>query len=599
MKQTLPYLIPQPKSMKLDPRGSQLIIAAPAGDVKDELPLKAVRDASIASQGYRLSIRPSGIQLRVSDQRGLDYGLLTLTQLLRQYANEAKGAIALPCMEITDAPDFEHRGFMLDISRGRVPKLETLFALVDLLRVLKYNHFQLYIEHTYAFKKHPLLGKGHSPISAVELKKLDKYCRANGIEFAPNLQSFGHAAHILKHKKYHHLAESEFRGGWTLSPVESGTYKLLEELYKDFLPNFSHRPYFNVGCDETWDLGRGKSKPLTEKIGLGRVYLGHLLKVHKLVRKHGRRMMFWGDIIEKYPDLVPEIPKDVVLLLWEYEAGGEEKRYRKRLEPARKAGREHWVCPGTSSWNSFFFRKENARVNIREFAKAGVAAGSTGFLLTTWGDNGHYNFLSQSFWAIAYGADCAWRAKPDAAAEKEFDERFCSLALDDDAMEFLEPLRLLGNLSRDFGVEIKNTSPERMFLTGPFPVSPLRLGVVKEIPEYNKIKKGGFVRALKNAERAAALLNKIHRRDGMLETIREEWLLGAQLAAHACKRALWFNHNHGDPNKLKAEIQVLAKDFERLWLARDRESDLRDIRAEFAATVRGYDPKNHSKISFG
>lgn len=591
------HFIPQPKKIKLTSPARWFELSADGSEFHDldprseNSPIRIEGDVKLPEDGYRLRITPKGIRISAATGRGAQYACLTLGQILAQCEDHARGIYKLPCLEITDSPDFAVRGFMLDVSRGRVPRLETLLRLVDLLAVLKYNHLELYIEHTYAFKKHPLLGKGHSPLKPADIKKLDAYCRDNGIDLVPNLQSFGHAAHILKHKKYSHLAESPFRGGWTLTPVEKGTYKLLDELYDDYLPSFSHREVFNVGCDETWDLGRGKSKKLADKIGLGRVYLGHLLKVHKLVKKRGMRMAFWGDILEHYPDLVSEIPQEVIMLLWEYEAGGEEKRYRKRLEPARKAGLERWVCPGTSTWNSFFFRKENAKVNIREFAKAGLDSGAKGFLLTTWGDNGHYNFLSQSFWAIAYGADAAWRAKPDAAAENKFDERFCSLVLDDDAGKFVGPLRLLGELVKDFGVEIKNTSPERMFFTGMFKITPLRLGVVREIGAFNKIKAAGFRKALKNAERAAALLERIKVSDEDISMVRDEWMMGARLAAHACKRALWMNHGEGNPKNLKKEIEGLAREFENIWLASDQESDLRDIRAEFKAIAKGYTRK--------
>jgi len=156
----------------------------------------------------------------------------------------------------------------------------------------------------------------------------------------------------------------------------------------------------------------------------------------------------------------------VILLNCEYEGGERAKKYRRRLEPARRAGREHWICPGTSCWNSFFFRQPNARENIRKFAQAGLEKEASGFLLTHWGDNGHYNFLSQAYWSIAYGADAAWRARPDARAEREFDDRFATIILNDPGATFVDPLRKLGTLYRDFGLEVWNTSPERMFFTG-------------------------------------------------------------------------------------------------------------------------------------
>jgi len=52
-------------------------------------------------------------------------GRRPLRQLLREYGRR------LLCLRIRDWPDFPRRGVMLDISRGRVPKLETLLDLAE------------------------------------------------------------------------------------------------------------------------------------------------------------------------------------------------------------------------------------------------------------------------------------------------------------------------------------------------------------------------------------------------------------------------------------------------------------------------------------
>ena len=72
----------------------------------------------------------------------------------------------LPCLKITDQPVLRRRGFMLDISRCKVPTMEELFRLVDLLALLGYNELQLYIEHTFKFKDHDTVWKEcNSPIA--------------------------------------------------------------------------------------------------------------------------------------------------------------------------------------------------------------------------------------------------------------------------------------------------------------------------------------------------------------------------------------------------------------------------------------------------
>lgn len=629
MAPALPSLIPQPRSMKVNPKGERLRLGGAILCVADrelseadrfsisllketfrERAGTALRVATsrtgngipairfihkAAGQGgsgeaYRLEITAAGIDIESATERGRYHAVQTLRQLLAQYGS------SLPCLRIDDAPDFAHRGFMHDVSRGKVPRLRTLFELVELLGFLKYNQLQLYIEHTFAFERHPLLGRGHSPLTPKDIRALDAHCRRHHIELVPNLQSFGHAAHTLNNKPYHHLAESEYRGGWTLSPEEPGTYKLLRELYEDFLPHFSHRSSFNVGCDETYDLGKGKSAARAAKIGLGRVYLGHLLRVRDLVREHGHRMMFWGDIIAKYPELLPEIPKDVVLLNWEYEAGGGEREYRRRLTPAKRSGLDHWICPGTSSWNSFFFRKPNARINLRDSAKAGLWAGASGYLVTDWGDFGHYNFLSYSLWPIAYGADCAWRVRPDSRAEAAFDERFALQLLGDRSGRWVEPLRVLGDLYRAFGIERANNSAERWLFTGN--PEPDLLGVTGELTIYNRIRRAGIERALRQVTKAQLMLERLRPETPRLERIRDEWMLGARLTAHACRRILFHNFGGGNAAGLKKEIRILARDFESLWLTTNRPSDLTANLLDFKRIAKGYTARGRKPVLF-
>ena len=59
---------------------------------------------------------------------------------------------------------------------------------------------------------------------------------------------------------------------------------------------------------------------MVEEKEKGRVYLDFILQLKNEVDKHGRTTQFWGDIILKYPVLIPEIPKDMIVLVWGYGA---------------------------------------------------------------------------------------------------------------------------------------------------------------------------------------------------------------------------------------------------------------------------------------
>ena len=60
---------------------------------------------------------------------------------------------------------------MLDVSRGKVPTMKSIWELIDLLAKLGYNELQLYVEHTFAFAEHPIVWKEASPLTGDEISK--------------------------------------------------------------------------------------------------------------------------------------------------------------------------------------------------------------------------------------------------------------------------------------------------------------------------------------------------------------------------------------------------------------------------------------------
>ncbi len=360
---------------------------------------------------YALAISKSGIEISCREMAGLRAATATLRQLLREYGRR------LPCVRIRDWPDFARRGVMLDISRGRVPKLETLLDLAEKLSDFKINELQLYTEHTFAYKKYKSVWQSWGALTAKEIRILDARCRELGIDLVPNQNSFGHLRYFLEDPKLKKLAEvsepyedasKEFlRRPTTLAPNHPGTIPFLRGLYDELLPNFSSE-FFNVGCDETWDLGCGQSKRLCDAKGKGRVYLDFLKRIHREVSARDRKMMFWGDIILKYPKLIRELPKNVIALNWGYEAN---HPFDAEAAQFAKAGIPFYVCPGTSTWQTIIGKHDNALANLRAAAKAGRKHGATGFLITDWGDGGHPQPLAISWPMFAAGAALAWNSK--------------------------------------------------------------------------------------------------------------------------------------------------------------------------------------------
>lgn len=400
-----------------------------------------VRENGIADQGYCLSISREGVSIRYSHVSGAFYATRTLKQIARQSGK------CLPAMEIQDEPDFPARGYMLDISRDKIPTMETLYKIVDQIADVKLNHLELYIEGApFAYPSYPFIWESETPITGEEILALDRYCRQRFIDLVPNQNSFGHMAQWLTDKRLNHLAECpdgfDFHWGRmqasTLNPLDPGSIELVGNLYDDLLPYFSS-DLFNVGCDETFELGQGKSKDACEKKGVGRVYLEYLLKIHKLVSERGKKMMFWGDIIGNHPDLVPELPRDIIALEWGYES---DHPFEAKCKMFKDSGVGFFVCPGTSAWNSIAGRTDNMKQNVYSAASNGLATGALGFLLTDWGDNGHWQYLPISYAGMIYGAAVSWACE---------ENRDVDLATCLNMFVFLDANGVMGKLALDLG----------------------------------------------------------------------------------------------------------------------------------------------------
>lgn len=376
---------------------------------------------NIPKQGYELNIQANQIHVKGHSFAALHYAKQTILQLLEYAINEDA---PLPCLSISDWPDFERRGYMLDISRDKVPTMESLYRLIDQLSDWKINELQLYTEHTFAYKEHKVVWENSSPLTAEEIQALDAYCKARHIDLVPNQNSFGHMENWLKHDEYLDLAEcpEDCQTAWgkrkrtSLDPTNPRSLELMKSLYAEVLPNFSS-PFFNIGGDETVELCEGKSKAECEKIGKGQVYLNYLKKLNAEANQLGFKTQFWGDIILNHPELISQLPQDMTALVWGYQ---DDHPFDEQLPKFKEAGLDFYICPGTSSWRSLIGRNKNAFGNLKNAALTGKQNGAKGYLNTNWGDYGHWQPLSTVYPSIILGASYAWNYSDSTLQHLEF-----------------------------------------------------------------------------------------------------------------------------------------------------------------------------------
>jgi hypothetical protein len=106
------------------------------------------------------------------------------------------------------------------MTRGPSAKLGTLKDQADIGSYLKMNLFSYYMEHQFAFKKHPVIGPEDGSLTPEDLKALVEYAKPLQMDVLGNQQSFGHFGHILKHPEFAELRET----GDILSPVNEKSY---------------------------------------------------------------------------------------------------------------------------------------------------------------------------------------------------------------------------------------------------------------------------------------------------------------------------------------------------------------------------------------
>ena len=531
--------------------------------------------ASKHPQGYFLVVGGKGVELRFRENAGLRNGMASLRQMVRQFGGR------LPHLRIADYPDFERRGVMLDISRGRVPKLKTLLELAEHLASFKINELQLYTEHTFAYRGFERVWRDGGALTAEEVQKLERRCRELGIELVPNQNSFGHLRAWLEYPPLKNLGEIqepyEDGGGTflrypsTLAPNHPGTLPFLRGLYDELLPNFTSKR-FNTGCDETWDLGRGQSREICARLGKGRVYVDFLKKIHREVSRRGRRMMFWGDIILQHPELIKEIPKDCIGLNWGYEKGhpfGRETRLFKQ------SGLTFYVCPGTSSWMTLIGRHDNTVANLEEAAKAGRKYGAEGYLNTDWGDGGHPQPLAVSYLPYVAGAALSWCA---ASFRKELLVPVLSRDIfADDTQHTAKAALALGLAHRKFKFGAPNLTPFGAVIAAPKPGT-RELFCRDGLKYFSQIPGRKVQAALREVKRQRKILMKARPKTAEGRTLQAELEVAARMAEQSCKYMLWQQTAAAGKAKLAKELAqknlrelaAVEKDFRRLWRLRNK-----------------------------
>lgn len=541
------------------------------------------------NEGYALIVTPNKIVVGGKTESGTFYGLQTLKQLVR-----GEGAnVFVQGARIIDYPTMRYRAFSDDVSRGLVPTLDFVKRQIRTFAMFKMNMHSLYMEQTFASKSHPLFAPEEGSFSAEELKEIVAYAKNYHVEIVPQQQTFGHLHKVLKFEKYNRLAEVPY--GDVITPQEEDSYKFVHDLYKEineiFPSNFLH-----IGADETFELGEGRSREVSKEKGVGKVYFEHIGRVRDILKPYNRQLMMWGDIALSHPELIGEIPKDVIVMNWAY---GPRESYTPRIEPFQKAGLKQFVCPSVYNFNQIFPNNENVAVNIPNFVRDGQKAGAIGVMNTNWDDDGETLF-EMTWYGVAMGAAAGWENAP--LDVEKFDGKFDWAFFRSEGDDLTKTIRALGASSKTLGIE--NIQPNALFWQNPFTAQFQKLAGEKtenarqmrlkvEAAEESLIKTSGRVR--RNSEMipairfAAQRLNHQGRRLILLEQFSQAyWDAYLNMSDRQRVRKLtWYSgaiYNY--LREMAEETGELKRKYRALYLAENRPSHLESVLARYDQSIQ-------------
>lgn len=380
------------------------------------------KNTTISPEGYRIDINENGIYITGGNDAGCFYGIKTLLQIIDS-ADEN-----IDAMTINDSPDMAYRGFYYDATRGRVPTVKGIKQIINTISNYKMNSLQLYVEHSFDFDEFKTSIRTEDDyLTADDILEIDEYCYNNFIDFVPSLSTFGHLYELLIKNEYKHLCElKDYEASshfwWermkhhTIDPSNPESFEVVSSLIDQYLPLFRSK-YFNICCDETFDLAQGRNQGKDK----AELYIDFVSKITDHITKAGKTVMMWGDIALAHPHLLPRIPEGTVLLNWDY---GDSPNTA-RIKNVSETGISQIVCPGTAAWMGLIELTDQSVPNILKMVQTGLQYGAFGMLNTNWGDLGHPCNPECSLYGTVLGACASWNSGTN--VDDEYNKSFSKL----------------------------------------------------------------------------------------------------------------------------------------------------------------------------
>jgi hypothetical protein len=325
---------------------------------------------------------------------------------------------------IEETPQFDSTAIMADVSQGNaVLTEESLRATMVRMAAMGLDRLMIYVEDNYLVEGEPYFGYMRGRYTPAQMKSLDDFADALGIEMVPCIQTLAHLIDALKWRCYRDIKDDDD----TLLVGSEDTYRFIERLISAASAPFRSKR-IHIGMDEAWKLGQGNyllKNGFREK---SLIMQEHLERVLGITGKLGLEPMIWSDMYfrsagsgishynltaEELAAVEKRIPDGIGLVFWDY-YDKDIETYRKWIRNHQATGRPLVFAGGIWSWNGFacdyrmtFETTNAAMVACREENVRDVMA-------TIWGDGGTESAFDSNLLGMQLFAEHAYARELDA-----------------------------------------------------------------------------------------------------------------------------------------------------------------------------------------
>lgn len=388
-------------------------------------------------QGYILTIEERKIIIEGAAPAGRFYGAQTLRQIFRN-ADGAK----IPRLRIKDFPALKWRGISDDISRGQVSMAADFKNIIRELAFYKKNLYQPYIEDMFAFDTSSQIGRARGAITKSEMAEMVAEAEKNHVTLTPVFECLGHQDRLLSLPENRQYAEIQTPGKdpWSFSPVNEDAFQFVTKLI-DELAEAAPSPFFHIGGDESWDVGKGTSAKEVKKKGLGRVHAEYFSRLNRHIQtRHDRKTMLYADMILGHPEALPHLDNNCIMVDWHYDT---KNTTYPSINKLKEAGFKHIMAsPGIWSWANYYPNYSWGFTSVGNFTAKAKAEDLMGCITSSWGDDGAENLRENNWLGYAFSAAAEW--EPETPETDRFLRKFAAVHLGCDSESLASAIKNLG-----------------------------------------------------------------------------------------------------------------------------------------------------------